>query len=218
MQGSHENLTPQVISSLMKELKKLTKHPPAGIKYVPNEDDRVGEVHSEIEGPVGTPFEGGVFRIKLVLGKEFPSAPPKGFFLTKIFHPNIASNGDICVNTLKKDWKPDLGIAHVLAVIRCLLIVPFPESSLNDEAGKMFMEDYEAYEKRARLYTSIHAAPPRASASPVAMAMATAPSPPGKNKAVAGSEDMVARKKSKGVSAADEKKKKDKKKKSLKRL
>lgn len=87
MQGSHENLTPQVISSLMKELKNLTKHPPAGIKYVPNEDDRVGEVHSEIEGPVGTPFEGGVFRIKLVLGKEFPSAPPKGFFFDQNFPP-----------------------------------------------------------------------------------------------------------------------------------
>ena len=80
-----------------------------------------------------------------------------GFFLTKIYHPNIAANGDICVNTLKKDWTPELGIAHVLQVIRCLLIVPFPESSLNDEAGKMFMEDYESYANRAKLMTSVHA-------------------------------------------------------------
>lgn len=28
-------------------------------------------------------------------------------------------------------------------VIKCLLIVPFPESALNEEAGKMFMEDYD---------------------------------------------------------------------------
>lgn len=39
-----------------------------------------------------------------------------GFFLTKIFHPNIASNGEICVNTLKKDWNPSLGLRHVLIV------------------------------------------------------------------------------------------------------
>ena len=39
-----------------------------------------------------------------------------GFFLTKIFHPNVASNGEICVNTLKKDWKPDLGVKHILLV------------------------------------------------------------------------------------------------------
>ena len=36
---------------------------------------------------------------------------PAGFFLTKIFHPNVAKNGAICVNTLKKDWKPELGAA-----------------------------------------------------------------------------------------------------------
>jgi len=35
---------------------------------------------------------------------------PKGYFLTKIFHPNVGQQGEICVNTLKKDWKPDLGI------------------------------------------------------------------------------------------------------------
>ena len=41
-----------------------------------------------------------------------------GFFLTKIFHPNVASNGAICVNTLKRDWKPDHGIRHILLVIQ----------------------------------------------------------------------------------------------------
>jgi ubiquitin-protein ligase len=70
--------------------------------------------------------------------------------VTQIFHPNIAKNGEICVNTLKKDWKPTLGLHHVLLVIRCLLIEPFPESALNEEAGKMLMEDYEGYAKHAR--------------------------------------------------------------------
>lgn len=54
----------------------------------------------------GTPYAGGFFRVKLVLGKDFPQTPPKAYFLTKIFHPNVAANGEICVNTLKKDWKP----------------------------------------------------------------------------------------------------------------
>ena len=43
----------------------------------------------------------------MVLGSEYPSAPPKGYFLTKIFHPNVSLGGDICVNTLKRDWTPD---------------------------------------------------------------------------------------------------------------
>jgi len=65
---------------------------------------------------VDTPYQGGVFRVKLKLGADFPSVPPKGFFLTKIFHPNVAKNGEICVNTLKRDWKEDLGIGHILLV------------------------------------------------------------------------------------------------------
>lgn len=54
--------------------------------------------------------------MKLVLGKEFPAAPPKGFFLTKIFHPNVGPSGEICVNVLKRDWRAELGIRHVLLV------------------------------------------------------------------------------------------------------
>jgi ubiquitin-conjugating enzyme E2 S len=96
-----------------------------------------------------------------------------GYFLTKIFHPNVSLAGDICVNTLKKDWTPDTTLSHVLSVIRCLLIVPFPESALNEEAGKAFMESYDDYVRKARLWTSIHAAPTPAAAR------ARGPSPPG---------------------------------------
>ena len=42
-------------------------------------------------------------------------------------------------------------------VIRCLLIEPFPESALNEEAGKLLLEDYEGYARHARLMTDIHA-------------------------------------------------------------
>lgn len=42
-------------------------------------------------------------------------------------------------------------------MIRCLLIVPFPESSLNDEAGRLFMESYTEYERRVKVWVSVHA-------------------------------------------------------------
>ena len=95
--------------------------------------------------------------LKLVFSQDFPHTPPRGVFLTKLYHPNVdISTGAICVNTLKKDWTPDTSISHVLAVIRCLLIIPFPESSLNDEAGKLFMESYDEYAKRAKLMADVH--------------------------------------------------------------
>jgi ubiquitin-conjugating enzyme E2 N len=59
-----------------------------------------------IEGPDGSPFErewlkrsdhwhtlifykGGQFKLELFLPEEYPMAPPKVRFLTKIYHPNI---------------------------------------------------------------------------------------------------------------------------------
>ncbi|KAI9199439.1 ubiquitin-conjugating enzyme/RWD-like protein, partial [Polychytrium aggregatum] len=104
-----------------------------------------------------TPYAGGTFKVKLTLGSDFPQSPPKGYFVTKIFHPNVSKLGEICVNTLKKDWSKDLGIAHVLLVIKCLLIVPNPESALNEEAGRLLLENYEEYARHAQMMTSIHA-------------------------------------------------------------
>lgn len=78
--------------------------------------------------------------------------------MTKIFHPNIRQpSGEICVNTLKKDWQPTHGLRHVLMVIRCLLIEPFPESALNEEAAKLMLEDYDEYFRRAKMFAGIHA-------------------------------------------------------------
>ena len=113
-------------SRMAREVRQLAQTPPEGVKYVETDADALTEVHADLTGPEGTPYAGAVFRLKLVIGSEFPSAPPRGFFLTKIFHPNVATNGDICVNTLKRDWKPETTLSHILQVIRCLLIVPFP--------------------------------------------------------------------------------------------
>ncbi|XP_051151782.1 ubiquitin-conjugating enzyme E2 22 [Andrographis paniculata] len=158
--ATNENLPPNVIKQLAKELKNLDETPPEGIKVGVN-DDNFSVIFADIEGPAGTPYENGVFRMKLILSHDFPQSPPKGYFLTKIFHPNIATNGEICVNALKKDWNPTLGLRHVLIVIRCLLIEPFPESALNEQAGKMLLENYEEYARHARLYTGIHALKPK---------------------------------------------------------
>jgi ubiquitin-conjugating enzyme E2 S len=143
-------------------------------------DDNLNEIFAEINGPgkpephpVATPYERGLYKITLKISEEFPKVPPKGYFLTKIFHPNISDKGDICVNSLKKDWNPlDWNLKHILKIIHCLLINPFPESALNEEAGKMFMENYDGYFRRAQIFNEIHAlskAPAKPKRSPNAM-------------------------------------------------
>jgi ubiquitin-protein ligase len=117
MMATNENISPLVMKRIMKELRDLIKDPVDGI-LVRTCEDRISEIEADIMGPEGTPFEGGKFKMKLYLESDFPQAPPRGVFITRIFHPNISTAGDICVNTLKKDWSPDLGIKHILMVCR----------------------------------------------------------------------------------------------------
>jgi len=143
---------------LMREISELKNSPPEGIRISTNEDNML-DVTGIIQGPEGTPYSGGYFRVKFKFTEEFPAAPPKCWFATKIFHPNVSSSGEICVNTLKKDWKSVYGITHILVTVKCLLIYPNPESALDEEAGKLLLENYDSYCDRAKLITSVHATP-----------------------------------------------------------
>ncbi|KZT65116.1 hypothetical protein DAEQUDRAFT_731849 [Daedalea quercina L-15889] len=152
------SVSPTVLRRLMRELNELQMNPPEGIRVVTSEDNML-DVTGIVEGPEGTPYTGGYFRVKFSFTEEFPAAPPKCRMITKIFHPNVSAAGEICVNTLKKDWKSSYGIGHILVTVKCLLIHPNPESALDEEAGKLLLENYDSYCDRARLITSVHATP-----------------------------------------------------------
>ena len=150
-------LPPHTMNALYKQELHLKNNPIPGINFIFNEND-ITDIQAEIEGPVATPYEGGIFRVTIKLLPNFPIVAPKGIFLTKIFHPNISEQGEICVNTLKRDWNPkSWSLSNLFQVIKCLLIIPFPQSALNEEAGKLFMEDYDQFFKIAKTFTSIHA-------------------------------------------------------------
>ncbi|CBZ30085.1 putative ubiquitin-conjugating enzyme [Leishmania mexicana MHOM/GT/2001/U1103] len=151
-------LTAAGMRTLMRQMQEVQEHPVDGVQV--RQSDSMNEYHFDLDGPEGTPFAAGRFHVVLIFDEQYPEVPPKGFFRTKIFHPNISERGDICVNALKRDWSPTLGLRHILVVIRCLLIEPNPESALNEEAGRLILEEYAAYERKAAMYTAINAARP----------------------------------------------------------
>ncbi|KAJ1789315.1 ubiquitin-conjugating enzyme E2 S [Coemansia sp. RSA 2399] len=193
---------------LVSELSKLQSSPPEGISVSVNEDV-ITDIEATIDGPKDTPYEGGKFLIRLTIDENFPDTPPKGIFVTKIFHPNVSEQGEICVNTLKKDWQKHYGIEHVLVTVKCLLIYPNPESALNEEAGRLLLERYQDYARHAKIMTEIHAKPKMAKADLS-----------GKSDAIraSGAENMDPSATPKPVPAAASSAAKDKRKKNLKRF
>jgi ubiquitin-conjugating enzyme E2 G2 len=73
------------------EYKNLTTKSPEGITAGPVDEDNLFEWEALIEGPEGTPFEGGVFPAILKFPNDYPMAPPSMKFTCDMWHPNSRS-------------------------------------------------------------------------------------------------------------------------------
>uniref|UniRef100_A0A453S7A8 UBC core domain-containing protein n=2 Tax=Triticinae TaxID=1648030 RepID=A0A453S7A8_AEGTS len=110
-----------------------------------------------IMGPSESPYAGGVFLVTIHFPPDYPFKPPKVAFKTKVFHPNINSNGSICLDILKEQWSPALTVSKVLLSICSLLTDPNPDDPLVPEIAHMYKSDRAKYESTARSWTQKYA-------------------------------------------------------------
>jgi len=112
-----------------------------------------------LEGPPQTPYEKGFFIFEIKFPEnDYPFLPPKFFFKTKIFHPNISSDGLVSIDILNNNWNPSLAnFRSIIYSVQSLLDDPNPDDFLNEEAAKLLKEDKKKYEKTVNNYTSQYA-------------------------------------------------------------
>jgi len=141
---------------IQKELKDLQKDPPTSCSAGPVGEDMF-HWQATIMGPSDSPYSGGVFLVTIHFPPDYPFKPPKVAFRTKVFHPNINSNGSICLDILKDQWSPALTISKVLLSICSLLCDPNPDDPLVPEIAHMYKTDRHKYESTARTWTQRYA-------------------------------------------------------------
>ncbi|XP_016483460.1 ubiquitin-conjugating enzyme E2 28 isoform X2 [Nicotiana tabacum] len=141
---------------ILKELKDLQKDPPTSCSAGPVGEDMF-HWQATIMGPSDSPYAGGVFLVTIHFPPDYPFKPPKVAFRTKVFHPNINSNGSICLDILKEQWSPALTISKVLLSICSLLTDPNPDDPLVPEIAHMYKTDKAKYEATARSWTQKYA-------------------------------------------------------------
>lgn len=144
---------------IQKELKEIDSDKASGVT-AEVVDDNLQHLIGCVPGPKDTPYEGGVFRVDIQLDAQYPFAPPKMRFMTRVWHPNVSSaNGAICLDILKDQWSPALTLKTALLSLQALLASPQPDDPQDAVVANQYRSDHKTFEATARYWTEAFANP-----------------------------------------------------------
>lgn len=136
---------------LMRELQSIQEDPIEGFKMLHVDDSNIFDWQIAIFGPPGTAYAGGYFKAHIRFPGDYPFSAPSFRFLTKIWHPNIYENGEVCISILHppiddpqggelpgERWNPTQSVRTVLISIISMLNEPNTYSPANVDASVAF--------------------------------------------------------------------------------
>ncbi|KAI4716715.1 hypothetical protein E4T48_07108 [Aureobasidium sp. EXF-10727] len=109
-----------------------------------------------MQGPPGTPYENCNFMLYLEMPDNFPAFPPKGRFVTPVFHPNINRHGRICHSIFDRDWTTDTSLKNVLDTVYGLLLQAETGDAVHTTVTLGFHHDEAAFAVEARRHARKH--------------------------------------------------------------
>ncbi|GMR54364.1 hypothetical protein PMAYCL1PPCAC_24559, partial [Pristionchus mayeri] len=154
------------LRALTMELKSLRSQPVEGFHIVVD-DDNLFSWNVGIFGPPGTLYQGGYFKTCIRFPANYPYSPPTVKFTTKVWHPNVYENGDLCISILHppvddpqsgelpcERWNPTQNVRTILLSVISLLNEPNTSSPANVDASVMYRKwtagEDKQYEKVVR--------------------------------------------------------------------
>lgn len=95
-------------------------------------------------------WSGGKYKFTVNVSNGYPHEAPKCHCETPIYHPNIDLQGNVCLNILRADWKPVLGINTVILGLVFLFIEPNPNDPLNKEAAELMRNNPASFAQKVK--------------------------------------------------------------------
>lgn len=140
---------------LLQERKAWRKDHPNGWvakpASLPDGSTNIFKWECRIPGKEGTDWEGGEYPIILQFNEDYPSKGPKVSFAKPLFHPNVYSDGKICLSiTNEGGWKAAVTIKQILVGVQDLLETPNNGDAAQREAHDVYKRSKSEYSKRVR--------------------------------------------------------------------
>ncbi|KAH9611248.1 hypothetical protein KSS87_011802 [Heliosperma pusillum] len=95
-------------------------------------------------------YLGGIFAFTFQVPSVYPHEPPKVKCKTKVYHPNIDLEGNVCLNILREDWKPVLNVNTIIYGLYHLFTQPNHEDPLNHDAAAVLRDNPKMFESNVR--------------------------------------------------------------------
>lgn len=144
------------LKRLQTEYKQYLKNPNYFYSIKPNENNfYIWDIL--LIGPPDSLFEGGIFKCQFIFPKEYPTKPPEFKFISNFPHPNIYTDGKVCISILHegKDqygyesdserWTPSHSVDSILMSIITMLPNPNFESPANIDISLLWKNNNIKY-------------------------------------------------------------------------
>lgn len=135
---------------LQSDLKAISQSPPEGVSASPSSEDNLFVWSASIFGPDDTPWEGGIFSLRITFGESYPEKPPRVRFTSEMFHPNVYSDGTLCLDIIQEAWSPCHNVCTILTSIQSLLTDPNCASPANPDAAQAYQHKRKEYNRTVR--------------------------------------------------------------------
>lgn len=141
--------------------------PSPGFSAAPLLPSNLFHWRASVQGPPGSPYEGGTFVLDLRFPPDYPFKPPRVAFVTPLYHPNARaaapgeppSSGAVCLDVLA-EWCPALTVSMILTCVISLLADPCPADQvavLRPEVAAVYRSDRARFDETAAEWTREYA-------------------------------------------------------------
>ena len=129
---------------LHRDISELNLPKSTGIIF-PNGKDELMNFEISVRPDEGY-YQGGTFVFTFSISPLYPHEAPKVKCKTKVYHPNIDLEGNVCLNILREDWKPVLNINTIVYGLHHLFTNPNHEDPLNNDAAAVLRDNPKVFE------------------------------------------------------------------------